>query len=165
MRVYCPRPCLSPTSTPPQWAPCFSQIILALGRRLMAETQGKGKRRWSGYWISFDVHTGWVSGAHGLDAHDRADVPVNPAQHSLASQGKANVHLGIRYAKSQKATLSLSSLDSLLDLFSHLHNGTDNSWSMDRPHFEIINKYIFVLGIQEINIAIVITLLVLPHIL
>lgn len=95
----------------------------------MAETRGKGKRRprWSGYWISFDVHTTWVSGAHGLDAHDLADVPVNPAQHNLASQSKTNVHLGIRYAKSPNATLSLSRLESLPDLFSHLHNGIDNS--------------------------------------
>lgn len=40
-----PTPCPGPQTQPPQWAPSFSQIFLALGRRMMAETGEEGKRR------------------------------------------------------------------------------------------------------------------------
>lgn len=50
----------------------------------------------AGYWISSDVHTGWVSGDYGFDMHDLADLPVNPAEHGLASQSKAYVSFRIR---------------------------------------------------------------------
>lgn len=58
--------------------------------------RGEEEAKMAGYWISSDVHTGWVSGDYGFDTHDLADLPVNPAEHGLASQSKAYVSFRIR---------------------------------------------------------------------